>query len=193
MGILFGRFPLHGGTPSHHPFLDGIFPEIKPIQQLLGSPHDELETPIFHQFHDMIWVKTTGYLRHTVPGVASEYPLQIPSGIFHHISRNRHVWFSSRLFWNFWKGDIGNVPHVWTTHVQTVSCKVWCNVTIDHLGVRMICKVKISCRLPSHVRFPGRHSHAHDLAATYKPKHLFHTHNWVVTLHLNAWCLPTNI
>ena len=37
-------FLSHGGTPSHHPFLDGIFHEIKPA--IVGYPHDELETPI---------------------------------------------------------------------------------------------------------------------------------------------------
>ena len=36
------RFPIHGGTPSHHPFLSDF--AVQTIQ-LLGYPHDELETP----------------------------------------------------------------------------------------------------------------------------------------------------
>ena len=35
-GQTYGGFLSHGGTPSHHPFLDGIFPDNPSI---LGYPH----------------------------------------------------------------------------------------------------------------------------------------------------------
>ena len=33
-----GRFYFNGGTPSHHPFLDGLFPNKN--QPFLDTPHD---------------------------------------------------------------------------------------------------------------------------------------------------------
>ena len=42
--MLCGGFHSHGGSPSHHPFLDWIFPNKNP-SSYWGYPHDELETP----------------------------------------------------------------------------------------------------------------------------------------------------
>ena len=39
-------FPEMGGTSSRHPFLDGIFHEIKTIQRAWGT-HTFMETPIW--------------------------------------------------------------------------------------------------------------------------------------------------
>ena len=35
--IIYGGFNSHGGSPSHHPFLDGILHEIN--HPVWGSPH----------------------------------------------------------------------------------------------------------------------------------------------------------
>ena len=37
---IFGAFHSHGGSPSHHPFLDRDFPRNQPSSEHLGYPHD---------------------------------------------------------------------------------------------------------------------------------------------------------
>ena len=47
--MLYGAFLSHRATPSHHPFLDGIFPFTKTIQPAsLGTPVTQLPPPLRH-------------------------------------------------------------------------------------------------------------------------------------------------
>ena len=46
ISCIYGGVPArHGGTPVHHPFLDGIFPELNHPAMVRGTPMT-METPI---------------------------------------------------------------------------------------------------------------------------------------------------
>ena len=123
------------GVPPNHPFLDRIFPEI--TNQLLGYPHDELETH-YHSLssivnhHEPYINHILTYINHIFPSSyggtpGSQWledrrtPSSVPSVSSPRLALKRWPWQGMQGFrrgtcwfsWNFWRAKLLNVGNEW--------------------------------------------------------------------------------